>query len=107
MNLPVAIQGWASLSLRTGERFTFRYLGGYVALWNTRRVTVFSLGLAALLAGAPAWAVAPKTPGGLNDKAFFKPELYITSESLSLSDVKDRLPNRTAWNADSYSLAAA
>ena len=68
-----------------------------MALRNTRRVTAW--GLASLLCGAPAWAIAPKQPGGLNDKAFFKPELYISSASVPLADVKDRLPNRLAWSA--------
>jgi hypothetical protein len=54
----------------------------------------------ALVSAAPARAVAPKQPGApLEDRAFFKPELYITSASVPLQDVKDQLQNRAAWEA--------
>jgi len=70
-----------------------------VALWNTRSLTASLLVLAAL-SSAPAWAIAPKQPGApLEDRAFFKPELYITSASVPLADLKDRVGNRAAWDA--------
>ena len=69
-----------------------------MALPKTRRMSVSILVVAALMASAPAWAVAPKRPGStLEEKAFFKPELSISSASIPLDDVKDQLENRAAW----------
>jgi trimeric autotransporter adhesin len=45
-----------------------------------------------------AAAVEPKQPGSwLDQKAFFKPELYISSSQVPVEEILDRLPNRTAW----------
>ncbi len=53
------------------------------------------LGLA--LAGA-VWAVTPPKPGSyLDQKAFFKPELYISSSQVPVEEILDQLPNRSAW----------
>jgi hypothetical protein len=38
-------------------------------------------------------------PTPLDDKAFFLPELYISSENVPLGDILDRLPNAAAWRA--------
>jgi trimeric autotransporter adhesin len=58
-------------------------------------------GLAALISAAPAGAVVPKEPlSPLSQKEFFKPDLYISTSALPLSDMLVRLPNRAAW--DSY-----
>ena len=71
-----------------------------MALWNTRSLPACVLALAALSWSAPAWAIAPKQPGGLlEDKAFFRPELYISSASVPLSEVQGALPNRALWDA--------
>jgi hypothetical protein len=50
-----------------------------------------------LLAGA-AWGATPKdqvTP--LDQRAFFRPELYLSSSHVPLEDVISQLPNRPAW----------
>jgi hypothetical protein len=71
-----------------------------VALWNSRSVTTGILALAALSWSGSAWAVTPKQPGApLEDRAFFKPELYISSASVPLAHLKDQVQNRGAWNA--------
>jgi trimeric autotransporter adhesin len=71
-----------------------------VAPWNTRSVPASVLAVAALAWSAPAWAIVPKQPGApLADRAFFKPELYISSASVPLADLKDRIGNRAAWDA--------
>jgi hypothetical protein len=45
-----------------------------------------------------AMAVEPKPPGSyLDQKEFFKPELYISSAHQPLEEILDRLPNRAAW----------
>jgi trimeric autotransporter adhesin len=62
-------------------------------------------GKPALLAGflgialcTAMWAMEPKeSPSYLDQKAFFKPELYITSSHVPVDQVLDRLPNRSAW----------
>ncbi len=64
----------------------------------SRRVGLLAVCLGIALAGA-LWAVTPKQPGGsyLDQKAFFKPELYISSSQVALEDILDQLPNRAAW----------
>jgi hypothetical protein len=43
-------------------------------------------------------AVEPKEPASyLDQKAFFKPELYISSSQEPIEQIIDRLPNRAAW----------
>ena len=64
--------------------------------------------LALLLPTAAAWAAQPKQPvTDLDQKAFFKPELYIASSQASLQDIQSRLPNQGAWNAFLQARAAA
>jgi hypothetical protein len=72
-----------------------------LAPWNPRRSTsAWVLALSAFVGVAPAWAIAPKQPDApLEDRAFFKPELYISTASVPLADLKDQLPNRAAWRA--------
>ncbi len=60
------------------------------------------VGLLALLLGAAMasglWAVEPKEPASyLDQKAFFKPELYISSSQVPVEQILQALPNRTAW----------
>jgi len=65
---------------------------------SSRRTRSF-LTVALALAGSVAWATEPKqnlTP--LDQKAFFKSDLYISSSQLPLEDVLSRLPNRAAWD---------
>ncbi|RPH56457.1 endopeptidase, partial [bacterium] len=53
-----------------------------------------------VLAGAAGWAVEPREGGSyLDQKEFFKPELYISSSHAPLDEVLPELPNRAAWNA--------
>ncbi|HEX6863536.1 MAG TPA: endopeptidase, partial [Thermoanaerobaculia bacterium] len=69
-------------------------------MWkDSRRLLVVS-GLLGLLVGDPARAVKPKEPGDyLNQKEFFKPELYISSSHEGLAEVVGSLPNRQAWES--------
>jgi hypothetical protein len=57
--------------------------------------------LAALLGialGSAAWALDPKDAGSyLDQKAFFKPELYISTSQLPIEKVLASLPNRAVW----------
>jgi hypothetical protein len=63
-------------------------------------LSAWVVALSSLVGVAPAWAVAPKQPGApLEDKAFFKSELYISTASVPLDDLKDQLANRAAWEA--------
>jgi trimeric autotransporter adhesin len=58
--------------------------------------------LCALLVSAtvPAWAVEPKeTKTLLDQKAFFKPELYLSSSHVAAESALAELPNRAAWEA--------
>jgi hypothetical protein len=58
------------------------------------------LALAALSWSGSAWAVTPKQPGGpLDEKAFFRPELYISSASVPLAEAQGGLANRGLWDA--------
>src|SRR6185295_2955464 len=53
------------------------------------------LGIALAVAG---WAVTPPKSGSyLDQKAFFKPELYISSSQVPVEEILDQLPNRAAW----------
>jgi trimeric autotransporter adhesin len=50
------------------------------------------------LSSAPGWAADPKNPTTqLDQKEFFKPELYISTAHVELQDVLPQLPNREAW----------
>ena len=56
------------------------------------------LALALVLCGSAAFAAEPKqalTP--LDDKEFFKPDLYISSSNVPLADVQDGLANKARW----------
>ena len=69
-----------------------------MALWKTGSLTLVAL--AALSWSAPAWAIAPKQPSGLLDeKAFYRPELTISSASVPLAELQGELPNRAAWDS--------
>jgi hypothetical protein len=73
-----------------------------LAQTKTRRVAApgLFLGLVCILASTAAFAAVPKQKGAsLDYKAFFKPELYISSGSVPLEDIKDELVNRSAWDA--------
>jgi hypothetical protein len=62
-----------------------------------RRVGVLA-GLLGIVLGSTVWALDPTVPETyLDHKAFFKPELSISSTQLPIEKVLDRLPNRAAW----------
>jgi hypothetical protein len=64
-----------------------------------RRAGVLAVLLGIALGGA-AWALDPKDGGSyLDQKAFFKPELYISSSQYPIEQVLAALPNRAAWEA--------
>ncbi|HEV8580531.1 MAG TPA: PepSY domain-containing protein [Thermoanaerobaculia bacterium] len=66
-------------------------------LSRSKRRALFAAGLGIVLASA-VWAVNPKEPESyLDHKAFFKPELYISSSQVPVEEILDQLPNRTAW----------
>jgi trimeric autotransporter adhesin len=48
---------------------------------------------------AASWAAQPKQAvTDIDQKAFFKPELYLSSAHAPLADIQSRLPNRAAWD---------
>jgi trimeric autotransporter adhesin len=50
------------------------------------------------LATTTAWGAVPKEPKtALDQKAFFRPDLYISSSQVLLKDTLADLPNRAAW----------
>jgi hypothetical protein len=52
------------------------------------------------LPSAPAWAANPKEPTTeLDQKEFFRPELYISGSHVALDDALPQLANRDAWDA--------
>jgi hypothetical protein len=66
---------------------TFRCRGG------------LSVGVALLLTAATAGAFEPsENKTAIGQKAFFLPELYITTSNAPVVSVLDQLPNRAAWN---------
>jgi trimeric autotransporter adhesin len=66
---------------------TFRCRGG------------LSVGVALLLAAATAGAFEPaESKSAIGQKAFFLPELYISTSNAPVASVLDQLPNRAAWN---------
>ena len=66
----------------------------------TPTARIAGLAIVCLLAAAPARAVQPKEPlRDLDFKAFFVPELSITSSHADLESVLASLPNREAWEA--------
>ena len=61
------------------------------------RVSVCAL-LAAVVVAGGALALEPKDSGSyLDQKEFFKPELYISSSQEPLEGIINRLPNRARW----------
>ena len=65
-----------------------------VGFWQTCTLLVILIGVSS----AAAWAANPKAPTTfLDNKAFFKPELYISSSHESLDDLLPQLANRDAW----------
>ena len=70
------------------------------AMFRAARAGLF-VGLSLSLASVPAGALTtPKESSSyLEQKAFFKPELYISSSQAPLAEIVDRLPNRAAWEA--------
>ncbi len=62
-----------------------------------RRVALLAAFLGIALC-ATAWAVTPKeSTSFIGQKAFFKPELYISSSHEQLEGIVNALPNRLAW----------
>jgi hypothetical protein len=56
--------------------------------------------LPALVLPGAAWAAQPKQAvTDIDQKAFFKPELYISSAHVAVADIQSRLPNQEAWSA--------
>ncbi len=71
--------------------------GEYLSRFMRSRIGVFAALLGIALSSA-AWAINPKDAGSyLDQKAFFKPELYISSSQLPIEQIVSRLPNRAAW----------
>src|SRR5262245_34406601 len=63
------------------------------------KVGLLALLLGITVAGA-VLAVEPKeTASYLDQKAFFKPELYISSSHEPIEKIVDRLPNRAVWES--------
>jgi trimeric autotransporter adhesin len=66
---------------------TFRCRGG------------LSVGVALLLAAATAGAFEPaESKSAIGQRAFFLPELYISTSNVPVANVLDQLPNKAAWN---------
>jgi trimeric autotransporter adhesin len=70
----------------------------------TKRSVVLRLGFVLALLGAlsigTSWAAVPKEKSSaLDQKEFFKPELYISNANRPLQDILPQLPNRAAWDA--------
>jgi hypothetical protein len=54
--------------------------------------------MAFVLAGSAAFAAEPKQPlTSLDNREFFKPELYISSSHVALDDALDELDSRASW----------
>ena len=59
-----------------------------------------ALGLLGALTSGTSWAAVPKEKdSALDQKEFFRPELYISSANRPLQDMLPQLPNRAAWDA--------
>ena len=72
----------------------------------TKRSVVLRLGFVLALLGAlsigTSWAAVPKEKSSdLDQKEFFKPELYISNANRPLQDILPQLPNRAAWGVPS------
>ncbi len=54
----------------------------------------------AILSAATTWAVVPKEPAAsLDQKEFFRPDLYLSNGVMPLQQALPQLANREAWNA--------
>ncbi len=57
-------------------------------------------GIIGMLSMGTSWAAVPKEPtSSLDQKEFFRPDLYISTSNLVLQDALTQLPNRAAWDA--------
>ena len=66
---------------------------------TARLVAACLAAVLALLLPQATWAVTPKQAAtDLDQKAFFKPDLAITSSDVPLASIQSRLPNRAAWD---------
>jgi hypothetical protein len=68
---------------------------------STRRTwgPILVLGLLSL-SSAPGWGqVAPEQKSSLDLKAFFNPQLYISTSHVPVESVMSELPNRASWEA--------
>src|SRR5215210_7122017 len=68
--------------------------------FNARRVGTLAVAaiVLLLLACSAAFALEPKDSGSyLDQKAFFKPELYISSSQEPIERIINRLPNQAVW----------
>ncbi|HEY7215016.1 MAG TPA: endopeptidase, partial [Thermoanaerobaculia bacterium] len=64
------------------------------------RRTAVVAGLLGLAVCSLAAALKPEpAESWLDQKAFFKPELYISSSQVPVEEILDQLPNRAAWGA--------
>ncbi len=65
---------------------------------SRRWISLLAAALIVALSSA-AWAVTPPRDSGsyLEQKAFFKPELYISSSNVPIEEVLGRLSNQGAW----------
>ena len=64
----------------------------------SRLPTGVIVGVLCALATVPSWAANPKQPATpLDEKAFFRPDLYISTAHAPLEDVLPQLSNRAAW----------
>lgn len=63
------------------------------------RIAACAAACAGLVAPSARAAVPPERADDLSARAFFVPELSITSANVPLADVGERLPNRAAWEA--------
>ena len=51
-----------------------------------------------LVSAGTSWAVVPKEPAAsLDQKEFFRPDLYISTANVAVQDTLTQLPNRAAW----------
>jgi hypothetical protein len=65
---------------------------------SSRRKLVLLLGALGIALAAAASAINPPEPQSpLERKAFFKPELFLSSSQVPLGEILDRLPNRADW----------
>ena len=57
-------------------------------------------GMVGMLSMGTSWAAVPKEPASaLDQKEFFRPDLYISTANVPLQDALIQLPNRAAWES--------